>query len=245
MTFILIHGSWHNGSSWHKVENILNRNGVTVYAPTLSGMESIDNPPGKEIGLNVHINDIVDIIEKDHHEDVILVGHSYSGLVITGVAELLPDRVSKLVFLDAFIPENNQSLFDLLGPKSEEGMRATLVDADGKSKGDGADEVWLFPPRDPAYYLGDATEEDTTWLKERLVFTPVLTFEEKVSVRNPDAQSIPKYFIRCTEFPPLEVYAQKAQSTGWEVFRIRSGHDAMITEPEALSDVLLEIDKKT
>ncbi|MFQ5612248.1 MAG: alpha/beta hydrolase [Anaerolineae bacterium] len=241
MTYILIHGSWHNGSAWYKVENFLKQRGVSVYAPTLSGMGADDHPAGKHIGLHLHIQDIVKLIQDNQLQEVILVGHSYSGLVITGVAESIPEQVSKLVFLDAFIPEDNQSLFDLLGPESEAGMRATLVDAEGRNREDGAEDVWLLPPGDAAFYLGDAGEEEVAWLAARLVYTPVLTFEEKVRVQNPAAQGILKYFIRCTAFPYLEAYEKKAQQLGWEVFQIHSGHDVMLTQPQALADVLLKI----
>ncbi|MFQ5435273.1 MAG: alpha/beta fold hydrolase, partial [Anaerolineae bacterium] len=111
MIFILVHGSWHTGDAWHKVEKILIAHGAEVYAPTLSGMASMENSGGPHVGLTTHIDDIVRLIEKEDLSHVILVGHSYSGLVITGVADRLPERVSQLVYLDAFIPENNQSLF--------------------------------------------------------------------------------------------------------------------------------------
>ncbi|MFQ5409554.1 MAG: alpha/beta hydrolase [Anaerolineales bacterium] len=242
MTFILIHGSWHNGSAWYKVENILRQRGTSVYAPTLSGMGAGDHPAGKHIGLHAHIQDIVHLIRDNQLQEVILVGHSYSGLVITGVAERMPDKISKLVFLDAFIPEDNQSLFDILGPESEAGMRATLVSGEGKSLEEGAEEVWLLPPGDVAFYLGDdADEEDVAWLTARLVYTPVLTFKEKVRVQNPAARDIPKYFIRCTGFPYLAAYEEKARQLGWEVFQTHTGHDAMLTQPQALAEILLKI----
>ena len=85
MIFILVHGSWHTGEAWYKVEKILTERGAVVYAPTLSGMESMENPGGPDVGLTPHIDDIVRLIEQNDLRDVILVGHSYSGLVITGV----------------------------------------------------------------------------------------------------------------------------------------------------------------
>lgn len=240
MTFILIHGSWHNGMVWHKVETRLRQLGRLVYAPTLQGFESRQAPPGKDIGLSTHIQQIVELIARQEIGQAILVGHSYAGLVISGVAEAVPERVRQLVYLDAFIPADNQSLFDLLGPETEANMRASLVDAAGRTRADGAIDVWLWPPSDPgAYGVSDPT--DVAWLQERLVATPVRTFEERVRVKSAAAQALPHAFIRCTEFAFLEPYERQARSLGWPVFRIRAGHDAMITVPDDLTAILVQI----
>ena len=240
MIFILIHGSWHNGSAWYKVEHLLKQQGVTVYAPTLTGMESLQHPGGKDVSLTIHIQDIARLIQENALENVILVGHSYSGFVLTGVAERMPDKISKLIYIDAFIPEDNQSLFDLMSQETINGMRSSLVNAEGKEKQDGAEEVWLIPPGEPQAY-GVVASEDVNWLREHMVYTPVLTFEERVAVKNPAAQTIARYFIRCTEFEFLAPYEQKARQAGWPVFQIESGHDAMIIKPEELTDILLQI----
>ena len=243
MTYILIHGSWHTGEGWYKVEKILAEQGSVVFAPTLSGMESKENPGGPEVGLTTHIDDVIRLIKTNDLTEVILVGHSYSGLVITGVADRLPERISRLVYLDAFIPDNDQSLFDIMGPESAAGMRAGLVNATGQSKADGAVEVWLLPPSDARFYLGEnADEADVAWLQTRLVYKPVLTFEEKLHLERPDlVRAIPGAFIRCTQFPYLAPYAEKARALGWPVFEVESGHDAMLTAPEAVAEILLQI----
>ncbi len=240
MIFVLIHGSWHNGSAWYKVEHLLKQQGATVYTPTLTGMESFQHPASKDIGLTVHIQDIVRLIRENKLENVTLVGHSYGGFILTGVAELVPDKISKLVYLDAFIPADNQSLFDLMSQETIDGMRASLVNAEGKSKQDGAEEVWLLPPGEPQGY-GVVDPEDVAWLKPRMVYTPVLTFEERVTIKNSAAQAIARYFIRCTEFEFLAPEEQKARKAGWPMFSIKTGHDAMITQPEKLTDILQQI----
>ena len=240
MIFILIHGSWHNGSVWYKVERLLKQQGATVYTPTLTGMESFQHPASKDIGLTVHIQDIVHLIQENKLENVILVGHSYSGFVLTGVAEIIPNKIDQLIYLDAFIPEDNQSLFDLMSKETIDGMKSSLVNAEGKGKQDGAEEVWLLPPGEPQAY-GVVAQEDVAWLQKHMVYTPVLTFEERVRVNNPAAQAIRRYFIRCAEFEFLAPYEQKAKQAGWVVFQIEAGHDAMIIKPEALTDILLQI----
>ena len=240
MIFILIHGSWHNGSVWYKVEHLLKQQGTTVYTPTLTGMESFQQPASKDIGLAIHIQDIVHLIQENILENVILVGHSYSGLVLTGVAELIPDKLDKLIYLDAFIADDNQSLFDLMSQETIDGMRSSLVNAEGKGKQDGAEEVWLLPPGEPQGY-GVVVPEDVAWLQEHMVYTPVLTFEERVTVKNPAAQAVAKYFIRCTEFEYLAPHEYKAKEAGWPVFQIEAGHDAMLIKPKELADILLQI----
>ena len=240
MIFILIHGSWHNGSAWYKVENLLKQQGATVYTPTLTGMEWFQHPASKDIGLTVHIQDIVRLVQKNQLENVILVGHSYGGFILTGVAELIPDKISKLIYLDAFIPDDNQSLFDLMSQETRDGMQSSLVNAEGKGKQDGAEDVWLLPPGEPQGY-GVFVPEDVTWLQKHMVYTPVLTFEEKVTVKNPEAQAIRRYFIRCTEFEFLAPFEHKAKQAGWPVFQIEAGHDAMIIQPEVLTNILVEI----
>jgi len=161
-------------------------------------------------------------------------------LVLTGVAERIPDKIDKLIYLDAFIANDNQSLFDLMSQETIDGMRSSLVNAEGKGKQDGAGEVWLLPPGEPQGY-GVVIPEDVAWLQKHMVYTPVLTFEERVAVRNPAAQAIAKYFIRCTEFEYLAPYEYKAKQAGWPVFHIEAGHDAMLIKPNELTDILLQI----
>lgn len=240
--FVLVHGSWHNGDAWHKVQQRLEDAGEAVLAPTLSGMESIHDPGSAHIGLNTHIDDIVDLVCDEDLAGVTLVAHSYSGFVIEGAADRLGDRIEHLVFLDAFVPDSGESLFDLLGPESEAGMRAGLVDATGKTVADGASEVWLLPPAEAEFYLGeDATDEDIAWLSERLVYKPVRTFSEKLHLADQGrVRAIPSTFIRCTGFPYMDGPRSKAEALGWPILEIATGHDAMITAPDQVTELLLD-----
>ncbi|MFZ1399004.1 MAG: hypothetical protein WAS33_19015, partial [Candidatus Promineifilaceae bacterium] len=147
---------------------------------------------------------------------------------------------SQLIYLDAFIPENNQSLFDIMGPESEANMRAGLVNAQGQSRADGADTVWLLPPGDAAFYLGNSADPaDVAWLQTRLVYKPIETFAEKVQLRDQVAvRAIPSRHIACTQFPYLAWVSEKARGLGWPVSLVDAGHDAMITAPEAVANLL-------
>ena len=243
MTFILIHGSWHNASTWEKVVPLLQDAGADVHAPSLTGMESKEYPGGPEVNLTTHIDDIVELITRENLSDVILVGHSYGGFVITGVADRLPDRVAAMVYLDAFIPEDGQSLFDITGPESEAGMRASLVDEDGRTLADGAERAWLIPPGDARNYLdADVDPALAEWLQERLVCKPVETFAEKLHIGDVNrVRAIPSFHIECTQFDYLAWVADKARGLDWPVHQIDSSHDAMLTQPAEVVRILLEI----
>ena len=240
MTYILIHGSWHNGQVWRKVEPLLQMGGSAVYAPSLSGMSSIQQPATPDIGLYTHIRDIVRLIKEANLQDVILVGHSYGGFVISGVAELMPERVAQLVYLDAFVPQDNHSLFDYLPSQAVEHMRSVLVDAAGKSQAEGATAVWLIPPSDPADY-GVIDPADVAWLRDEMVYTPIATFEEKLRVQNTAVSTIPAAYIRCTGYDFFDEHMNRAEELNWTVFQMQTGHDAMVNEPGQLVEILLTI----
>ncbi len=243
MTFILIHGSWHNGQVWRKVETLLQEGGLAVYVPSLSGMSSIHQPATADMGLHTHIQDIVRLIQEEKLQDVVLVGHSYGGFVISGVAELMPERIANLVYLDAFVPEDDRSLFDYLPLQAAEHMRSVLVDGEGKNQDEGATAVWLIPPSDPADY-GVTDPADIAWLRDEMVYTSIATFEEKLRVQNAAVSAIPSAYIRCTGYDFFDEHMSRAEELNWDVFQMQTGHDAMVNEPEQLVEKLLTITEK-
>ena len=105
-TFVLIHGAWHGGWCWKKVSPILREAGHETYSPTLTGLGERSHLLSRDIDLNCHIQDVVNVLEYKGLKDVVLVGHSYAGMVITGVADRCPERLAQLVYLDAFAPQN-------------------------------------------------------------------------------------------------------------------------------------------
>ena len=138
-TFVLVHGAWHGGWCWKKVAALLRKEGFVVYAPTLSGLGERSHQLGPEIDLDVHIQDIVNVLEYEDLHHVILVGHSYAGMVITGVAGKAGNRIDQLVYLDAFLPENGKSLSDYVPAAPAEN---TPQDSDGN---------WKVPPLDTVH----------------------------------------------------------------------------------------------
>jgi pimeloyl-ACP methyl ester carboxylesterase len=234
--FILVHGSWAGGSVWHKLIPLLEPH-ARVFTPTLSGFQ-VGEMAQPACGLHLHIQEMVELIEREKLENIVLVGHSYGGMVIQGVASRAWRHIQELVFLDAFVPENGQSLFDLLPEKSVQGMRSRLTDDAGRTLLDGANQVWLIPP--PASLEGwKVFGEAAIWLTTQLVPTPVATFEEPVSL---EPEQIPRSFLRCTNFPNFQQFEFMARNAGWRTAQVETGHFAQLEQPEEVAQFLLHHD---
>src|SRR5207248_5461012 len=121
-TFVLVHGAWHGGWCWRKLTPLLREKGHDVFTPTLTGLGERVHLAGPEVGLGVHVQDVASVIEYENLHDVVLVGHSYGGMVIAGVAGRLPERLAHLVYLDAYAPEDGQAMTDLVPPERLESM---------------------------------------------------------------------------------------------------------------------------
>ncbi|TCN52730.1 pimeloyl-ACP methyl ester carboxylesterase [Rhodococcus sp. SMB37] len=234
-TFVLVHGGGHGGWCYRKVAKILREEGHEVYAPTLSGLAERSHLSRTGIGLATHLEDIASLLHYEDLDDVVLVGHSYGGMVITGAADKATDRVGRLVYLDAANPLNGQSLVDVAGPIMEATRPFGQVV-------DGVELVLLPTPESPMFY-GVEDADDVAWMQSRLTAHPWRCFEEKLDLRNESAlRAIPQYHIVCTSTlatrDPELVNAARAEGRLWD---IDTGHDLMITEPEAVAKALIEI----
>src|SRR5947208_7876814 len=139
-TFVLVHGAWHGGWCWIKVTRLLTDAAHVVHTPTLTGLGERAHLARPEIDLEAHIQDIVAVLEAEELRNVVLVGHSYAGMVITGVAARVPNRIASLVYLDAFVPEAGRSLLSYQPPERAEAMRSAAT-----REGEG----WRIPPFPP------------------------------------------------------------------------------------------------
>ncbi|MGQ9781634.1 MAG: alpha/beta fold hydrolase [Nitrososphaeria archaeon] len=242
--YVLVHGAWHGGWCWRKLTPLLRSRGDEVYTLTFTGLGDRCHLLSQGINLDTHILDVVNCLEYEDLRDVVLVGHSYAGMVITGVAEKVPSRLRHLVYVDAFLPEDGESISDL-HPHFVEKLRQIAC-----KRGKG----WLVPfpeevinPRGgPLYGIQDADE--LRWLKERLKPHPLACFEQKVHVSNPEAVKLSKSFVWCFIRQGVRAdnwgffrEARKAKELGWKVYEVESDHDVMVTAPEVLSNVLNEI----
>ena len=222
--YVLVHGSWHGGWCWQKLLPFLKQDNLTVYTPTLTGMGERSHLVTRTSGLSLHIQDIVNMLEFEDLHEVVLVGHSYTGMVITGVAEY-SDRVGKLVYLDAIVPEDGESMFSLFN-----GMEAEFTQS--------ADKQGLVPPWAPEEY-GVTDPQDVAWMTPRLTPMPLLTHAERLQAPTMKAKTLPRSFIHCAQFG-LGVFGEKIRREGGTVFTLNTGHDAMITQPQALADILVQ-----
>ncbi len=223
-TFVLVHGSWHGGWSWKKLLPFLQSTDSRVYTPTLTGLGERKHLASRSTGLSQHVEDVVSLLEYEDLEDVILVGHSYSGLVITGVAEHT-NRVGKLVFFDAIVPEHGESMFSII-PGLESDFRAS------------ADSEGLVPSWEPENF-GVTDPQDLAWMTPRLTPMPMLTHAEKLDAPLMKAKNLPRSFIHCTQFG-LGGFGEKIRGEGGDVYSLDTGHDAMVTQPRELAEILLK-----
>ncbi|MDH3706485.1 MAG: alpha/beta hydrolase [Acidimicrobiia bacterium] len=234
-TFVLIHGGGHGGWCYRDVKRRLEAAGHEVFAPSLTGLAERSNALSERIDLDFHIDDVVRLLSSWDLHDIVLVGHSYGGMVITGVSDRAADRIAKLVFLDAANPRNGQSLVDVAGPIIEmtRPMGAIVDDV----------EVVLLPAPGAAAFYGITDPAAQAWADARLTPHPWKCFEQKLELHDEDALwAIPQFHIVCESTIATRdrdtIAAAHAENRLWS---IDTGHDLMITEPDFVTDALLEI----
>jgi pimeloyl-ACP methyl ester carboxylesterase len=234
-TFVLVHGGGHGGWCYQKVARLLRGSGHEVYTPTLTGLGERAHLLSPDIDLDMHITDVVSMLRFEDLHDVVLVGHSYGGMVITGVADRAPERIGDLVFLDAANPRNGESLVDVAGPM--------MLHARSQSRVIDGIELVLFPDGDEVRYYGVTDPDDYAWMLERLTPHPWKCFEQPLRLTNEAALAkIPQSHVVCTATlatrDPQLVEQARAAGRFWD---IDTGHDLMITEPDAVADALQHI----
>ena len=233
-TYVLVHGGGHGGWCYQRVARILRSAGHDVYTPTLTGLGERSHLLGPAVDLDLHIADVVAVLHYEDLRDVILVGHSYGGMIITGTADRAADRIGRLVYLDAANPVDGQSLVDVAGPIIE-AVRPFGRVIDGV-------ELVLLPP-DAAMLYGVTDPVDLAWMADRLTGHPWRCFEQPLRLTNQaELSAIPAYHIVCTSTlatrDPELVEDARAGGRLWD---IDTGHDLMITEPAAVAEALLQV----
>ncbi len=241
-TFVLVHPAWHGAWFWKKVARLLRDKAHFVSTPTLTGLGERSHLARPEIGLEVHVSDVVNVLTYEDFQDVILVGHSSSGAVITGVADRAPERIAHVVYLDAFVPDDGEAVFDLVTPERRQALEE-LVRTEGKG--------WLLPRFAPPPWetivrdLWGVTErDDVRWMLERLGPTPVGHFKDPVRRTNPASDKLPRAYIRFRQFPNprFDRHAEMAQRTaGWQYRELAASHHAPVTNPDKVTEVLLDL----
>lgn len=206
-----------------------------MYTPTMTGVGERSHLLGPQVDLDLHVRDIVTVLDYEDLRDVILVGHSYGGMVITGAADRAVDRIGRLVYLDAATPMNNQSLVDVAGPIIE-AIRPLGRVVDGM-------ELVLLPGPDAGRLYGVTDPDDLAWMAERLTAHPWRCFEQPLELTNEKAlRALPQYHIVCTStLPTRDPVLMEEASTAGRLWDIDTGHDLMITEPQSVAEALLQV----
>ncbi len=234
-TFVLVHGGGHGGWCYQRVARMLQAVGHQVYAPTMTGLGERSHLLNAGIDLDTHIGDIVAVLDYEDLGDVILVGHSYGGMVITGVADRAANRIGRLVYLDAANPVQGQSLVDVAGPIIE-ATRPFGEVVDGV-------ELVLLPAPGAAAFYGVVDPDDIAWVDARLTGHPWRCFEQPLELTDEAALwAIPQYHVVCTSTLATRDHGlmERARAAG-RLWAIDTGHDLMITQPRQVADALLEI----
>ncbi|RPH36835.1 alpha/beta hydrolase [bacterium] len=230
--FVLVHGTGSGGWCWKKVAQLLRTGGNEVYTPTLSGVGDRSHLLKCGIDLSTHITDVANLLFFEDLENVVLVGHSYAGMVITGVAARVPERLKFLVYLDAYVPEEGETERDLWPAK----MRAEIEGDEAAGKG-------LRAPPSPAF-LGIIDPGLAEWYLARVTAHPMATYDEPAPRGNAQGAALPRMFIHCTQGPTAPVFApfaEKARSRGWPYHEIATGHEAMLIAPDQVAAILLGV----
>lgn len=231
-SYVLVHGMWHGGWCWRAVARFLRANGHEVYAPTLTGMGERSHLISPMAGVNLHVEDVVNVLRYEDLRDTILVGHSYGGMVITGVAGRAAERLATLVYVDAYVPRDGQSGLDL---REAETNRHTLQQV--RDEGGG----WRMPPP-PVEKFRVQTEEGRDWVRQHLCEAALLGFSEPIRVER--EWTGPRVYIRATDYPwrPFDaLYQQALEAPGWQAHLVNGGHDLMVDAPDAIARILLSL----
>ena len=230
-TYVLIHGAWHGGWCWQRVADRLRTRGHAVFTPTLTGLGERAHLLHPDIDLSLHVADVLGAIRCERLSDIVLVGHSYGGCVISGVAEAVANKIRSIVFLDAFIPDNGESLFDIVQPAVKEVIQGVL------DRGE-----TTVPVRDAAAFK--VNEKDRAWVDSLATPQPIRTMTEKIKLMGARDRIAKKIYIRASGYPNVsfdKAYARVKADRGWRTYEVPCGHDVMIDDPDRLTDILLEV----
>jgi pimeloyl-ACP methyl ester carboxylesterase len=220
-TYVIVHGAWGGGWDWKRVDDLLTADGQTVYRPTLSGMGEHSNFTGTNIDLNTHIQDIVNVLEWENLQDVVLVGHSYGGMVITGVADRVPGRIKHLVYIDAIVPENGESVNSLRVGHGRHPVKDGFVIP-----------TWVPPNTPPPHDVPQ----------------PAATFSQPITLTNQiTALKIPTTYILAVD-PGKQAadddfyrFYQRAQTHAWKTEVIESDHVVERSHPREIARLLEQV----
>jgi pimeloyl-ACP methyl ester carboxylesterase len=229
-TYVLVHGAWGGGWKFARVAERLRRRGHIVFTPTLTGAGERAHLLGGNINLSTHVTDILSVIRYEDLSGIVLLGHSYGGMVITAVADRIAEKIAALVYLDAFVPEDGQSLFDINIPANTQ----MFLDRAGNHGG------LLIPPPPARAYFG-VNEKDAARVDELAAPQPIGTMTEKVKLTGAYRNVKRNIYVHGAVLPresPFKRFHDAARAAGWEAHALPCGHDIMLDLPDELTEIL-------
>ena len=231
--FLLIHGAWHGGWVWNEISEILRYQRYSVSTPTLTGLGEKKHLLSSKITIETFIEDVVNHIIFENLNNIILVGHSFAGSVISGVADRLKDRIQKLIYFDAMILIDGQKPFDIT-PKETVEQRIELAKKFGNN-------ISIPAPSADAFGVFDIKK--SLLLEEKLTPHPLSAFQSKLILKNEVGNGIPLSYIFCTKpvYKSLEGSREVVRKMKWPIFELNAGHDAMLTHPKETLNLLMKI----
>jgi pimeloyl-ACP methyl ester carboxylesterase len=230
-TFVLVHGAWHGGWCWCRVADRLRRLGHAVFTPTLTGLGERAHLLSPAVDLDTHITDIVNVIRYEGLREVVLVGHSYGGFVVSGVAEQEEGNVASLVLLDAFLPEDGDSMATIGTPATREAIAAAITRGES-----------VLSPRSAAAF--HVNEGDRAWVDRLCGPHPLGTFTQPLKLSGARERIGRKLYIRASAYPNpvFDAHAAKLKARdGWQATEVPCGHDVMVDMPDRLAEILLDV----
>jgi pimeloyl-ACP methyl ester carboxylesterase len=230
-TFLVAHGAWSAGWAWKKMHPLMSAAGHRLITPTYTGLGEREHLASPSNDLETHIEDVLGVIKYEDLRNFVLIGHSYGGMVATGVADRVRDRIAQLIYLDAFVPRDGQALLDLLPPQARQQMQERVKAGDG----------WRIPPNPTP---PDTSEADVKWIAERRLPQSFKCFETPLRLSGADI-TLPRSYIYCKRIgpgDPFRPFAERAKSeAGWRYYEIDASHSPHVTAPEALAALLQTI----
>jgi pimeloyl-ACP methyl ester carboxylesterase len=229
-TFVLIHGSWHGGWCWRRVADLLRAKGHRVFTPTLTGVGERSHLLSRDINLDTHIADIVNVFRWEDLREVCLVVHSYGGWPGSGALEQIHDRVAAIVFLDAHLPDDGQCWMDLANPQTRAGTLAAIEKGEAGSPSPNAE-------------FFKVNEKDRAWVDSKVTPQPVGVRTQPIQLTGARERIAKKLYIRAPNYPQAafdQAYAKCKADPSWRTLVTTAGHDVMIDAPQWLAEVLLQ-----
>ena len=233
-TYVLVHGAWHGAWAWDAVKPLLESSGARVHAPTLAGLAERQRENGPNVTLDTHIDEIVSLLDRQQLSDVVLVGHSYAGMVVSGVCDRRPERIAHVVYLDAFLPEDGQKLYDLVNPAQAQANRRMTLE-----KGDG------YKAFAPSAAIWGLTGELMESVNRRMTPHPAMTLEQPARLTRGGPYAVSRRtYIACNKpaLPPFEPIKGRVNADPrWNYVAVDAGHEVSLSHPRLLADILARL----